>query len=837
MTLRTNDTFTDVDTTLISLHTGETGATWAFGTGFSSNEPRISNANRLRAGGSGGTVVFASGVATADGEVTEATVETLTTAVSFGIFARGHINLGGVARGYLAIYTTTGGVWKILRLDNSTTFTQVGSNATQALSVASHTVKLTVSGTGATVTILLEVDGATVINTTDTTGSRITTFGRAGVYFDTTNSNTAGTHIDSITYNDGVGGSTVTGVTVSPSTATVAGGATQTFTATVAGTGGPSQSVTWTTTAGSITSGGVLTAPAATGSVQTVTVTATSVQDGAFSGTATVTVPVATTYDVTTPADGRIYPLSGVTTGTASFTFSGTYSGTAPDQWRLVNDGTSTPVTGLDWASFGTAPASGTFSQSVTAVPKGGWYNVQVRNSADTGNVEVSGKVGAGVLVVVDGQSNAWLWFSPTAYAGDSTLTPNALLRVAGKQASVANSAWDVPATTTMNAAIACGNALVTALSCPVGLIDGSFDGSGLTVSGNGGQWISGGAAGNAYTSSAAAVTALVPSAIANVWIQGEADAGNSVTQSNYYTALGQLFSLRRTALSQSSLPYIMVGLARDLTGTQTDTQRENIKLAQVQKCADANVYRVDRMDLPLHTDNVHHTATGFTTLGQRVARAILAAVGSVSTYRGPRIASVAQTSTLSVFDVTLTHDMGTDFTPSSGITGFRVTDAGTPATISSVVRQSANVARITLSATPSVMPVVQYLYGTNPTVTSALKDNGSLTLPLEYNSGVTASAYVAKRCTLTLTTNGTTPAASVTGISWAWYDAAPPTLSSLPAVTGTGASTDASGVFDVAIAATTLSTGQTGTLLAIKSDGTAGSTANSAFCAPVVVS
>lgn len=87
--------------------------------------------------------------------------------------------------------------------------------------------------------------------------------------------------------------STVTGVTVSPATATVGGGATQAFTASVAGSGSPSQTVNWSTSAGSINSGGVLTAPATTGAVQTVTVTATSAQDGSKAGTATVTVPAA----------------------------------------------------------------------------------------------------------------------------------------------------------------------------------------------------------------------------------------------------------------------------------------------------------------------------------------------------------------------------------------------------------------------------------------------------------------------------------------------------------------------------------------------------------------
>jgi hypothetical protein len=93
---------------------------------------------------------------------------------------------------------------------------------------------------------------------------------------------------------------TVTGVTVTPATATVAGGATQAFAAVVAGEEGVDseggavavpQDVVWSATAGSITEDGVFTAPAATDEAQTVTVTATSAADASVSGTATVTVP------------------------------------------------------------------------------------------------------------------------------------------------------------------------------------------------------------------------------------------------------------------------------------------------------------------------------------------------------------------------------------------------------------------------------------------------------------------------------------------------------------------------------------------------------------------
>jgi hypothetical protein len=84
--------------------------------------------------------------------------------------------------------------------------------------------------------------------------------------------------------------STVTGVSVSPAAHNMNGGTTQQFTATVSGTNSPSQGVTWSASAGAISSSGLFTAPAATSSAQTVTITATSTQDGSRSGTATVTV-------------------------------------------------------------------------------------------------------------------------------------------------------------------------------------------------------------------------------------------------------------------------------------------------------------------------------------------------------------------------------------------------------------------------------------------------------------------------------------------------------------------------------------------------------------------
>jgi hypothetical protein len=86
-----------------------------------------------------------------------------------------------------------------------------------------------------------------------------------------------------------------TGVVVSPATATVNGGKTQQFAATV--TGNSNAAVTWSLSpqAGTISAGGLYTAPASTSATQTIKVTATSVGDPTKSATAVVTVPPAAT--------------------------------------------------------------------------------------------------------------------------------------------------------------------------------------------------------------------------------------------------------------------------------------------------------------------------------------------------------------------------------------------------------------------------------------------------------------------------------------------------------------------------------------------------------------
>ncbi len=99
----------------------------------------------------------------------------------------------------------------------------------------------------------------------------------------------------------------VNSVTISPVAASIATGGTQQFTASVSGTVS-NKGITWSTSAGAISAGGLLTAPAAAGKV---TVTATSLADKTKSASAIVTVSAPTVTGVSiSPATANILTLA-----------------------------------------------------------------------------------------------------------------------------------------------------------------------------------------------------------------------------------------------------------------------------------------------------------------------------------------------------------------------------------------------------------------------------------------------------------------------------------------------------------------------------------------------
>jgi Bacterial Ig-like domain (group 2) len=149
----------------------------------------------------------------------------------------------------------------------------------------------------------------------------------------------------------------VSSIAISPTTASIQTGANQQFSAAVQGTV-TNKAVTWSTSGGSITSAGLLTAPASGGKV---TVTATSVADSTKTASASVTVTAPTVTSISvTPATANILTL-------ATQQFTATVQGTVADK-------------SVTWsASSGAVSSAGLFTAGGTA----GTVTVTATSNAD----------------------------------------------------------------------------------------------------------------------------------------------------------------------------------------------------------------------------------------------------------------------------------------------------------------------------------------------------------------------------------------------------------------------------------------------------------------------
>ncbi|MFO7713507.1 sialate O-acetylesterase [Desulfosarcina sp.] len=426
--------------------------------------------------------------------------------------------------------------------------------------------------------------------------------------------------------------------------------------------------------------------------------------------------------DLTDIQEGRIFQRQGAT---ATVAVTGAYTGAAGAvEARVVDAKTGRVI--VAWTVVDPSPQNGVYTGILPHVPQGGWYRLHVRSGITPWVVEEGvNRWGVGMLVACIGQSNMREWF-----ATGKDHQPASLLMFHS------DGRWQKPMRSG-NGALALGNRLAEALNIPVGLLDYSVNGTGLTAKAEWGQgfWLDTGPHG-IYRRLIEAVDSTGGSVEYVLWMQGEADAARgTVTQAEYRAGLERLVNeqLRsdiKNGSTRSQLPFLIIPLVKRPTGKDTTCQW--IREAQMDALKTIDACHLAALSIDLENRGRQHLApVSYSILGIRTAQTILYLLGEMPYHRGPTITAVTRTADR-VIDISITHRGGTDFTPGSTITGFEALWDGQPVAVTSVSRLNAKAIRIHLQDKIPGEVRVRYLYGAHPDTSNPVRDNTALQLPLE---------------------------------------------------------------------------------------------------------
>lgn len=273
-------------------------------------------------------------------------------------------------------------------------------------------------------------------------------------------------------------------VTAAPLTATLFATQTQQFTATVTGTNNTSVNWNINPNVGSISSGGLYTAPASIASVQTVTVTATSAADNTKLGTATVTLNPPAPPAITQQPQG----VSTFTGQTATFTVTAT-GPSLTYQWQSMTSG------GASFTNIAGATSSSYTTPSLALGDNGTQFRVVITNaqgsltsSAATLNVAQAGIALVTSKTLGTTRNNFTGWVGMKITVGSAPMSVNALGRAVAPNNSQSHTVKIVDASTGND--VAGGSALVNPSGGGVGTFAYASLASPVTLNANASYYI-----------------------------------------------------------------------------------------------------------------------------------------------------------------------------------------------------------------------------------------------------------------------------------------------------------------------------------------------------------
>lgn len=300
------------------------------------------------------------------------------------------------------------------------------------------------------------------------------------------------------------------------------------------------------------------------------------------------------------------------------------------------------------------------------------------------------------------------------------------------------------------------GNALNTALSRPIQMFD--FGVSGSTVK----EWDDN-LTGKTYRTAAVAAALAAGGVDLVVMVMGYNDAYNDIPTSaaDHAARVRSFISKLRTELSAPNLK-IVYGMSQNsyVSGASPahDAAFGYVRAAEIAIAnVDTNVYfGAHSWDLSQESDGIHLSQTAYPVHAARLADNTVRALAGTAGEKGPRITGVTGL-TYTTTEITLTHELGNDFTPTSGYSGFVVTAGATTLAVSSLTRTAAN----------KILLVHDSNAGTPVSVSYQASARGDRTTPIRDNSmhggyGLPPSHVVTP---ITAASAGTPPSATKTAI------------------------------------------------------------------------
>ncbi|KQM37943.1 hypothetical protein [Sphingomonas sp. Leaf10] len=444
------------------------------------------------------------------------------------------------------------------------------------------------------------------------------------------------------------------------------------------------------------------------------------------------------------------------------------------------------------WSTVSTSPTGGTWTGNVPMAESPNWQRLQFRPAGGT-IFATSARIGAGIVIGIEGQSQARYFIANVSSGGSVTAGDKVsaygkagLLETGsggnGADASFGVQGWyqaaataSVSGTTVLggggSGAAAAGNALVSALNVPVAFVANAPGGRAMAYINT--------------TSRPEALARYAETGRPNLVIMlshGTQDVNDGTSEATYQAALETWRGWHESdANAKPRDGYMIMPLIRQTGGTTASNNA--IKRAQQNfDLANADVYYAGSgYDVQL-ADTVHQSDTGNAVIGRRIGYAIARRLGvTIAGSLGPTMASatVADTTVSVTVDLndgaTALTNVGTSgatgtLTP-AGFSVSRESD-GAAVTINSVALNGANKFDLTLASAPGEAVRVRSGVGTSPGAAWIADDRPatgqSRGNPLQYDLNGIVATY----------TGGGTPTPTPTPTSYTqwtgpgWFDA-----------------------------------------------------------------